>query len=80
MIWNYRVIAQEDETGALVYGVHEVYYDDENHQICAWSAEPIVLCADSYKTLKSMKDNYLLAYTKPVLIESKLKKSLFQEQ
>jgi len=73
MKWNYRVIAQKNEVGELIYGVHEVYYDDaENHQISCWSANPIVLYADSYETLQVMKDRYLLAYTKPVLIESEL--------
>ncbi len=72
MTWNYRVIAQKNEVGELIYGVHEVYYDEENHQISYWSANPIVLEADSYETLKAMKDRYLLAYAKPVLIESEL--------
>jgi hypothetical protein len=72
MTWNYRVIAQENKVGELIYAVHEVYYED--HQIIHWSAIPIVLYAESYETLKAMKDRYLLAYAKPVLIESELLK------
>ena len=76
MTWNYRVIAQENKEGKLIYGVHEVYYDEENYQIFSWSANPIMLYADSYETLKAMKDRYFLAYTKPVLIESELLKNI----
>ena len=64
----------------MIYGVHEVYYDDENYQISFWSVNPIVLYADSYETLKAMKDRYLLAYAKPVLIESELLKDIKKVQ
>jgi len=77
MVWNYRVIAQENEVGELTYGVHEVYYED--HKISDWSAQPNLLVADSYETLEAMKDRYLFAYGRPVLIESELLKALKEQ-
>jgi hypothetical protein len=45
--WNYRVIAQEDpEFGEVVYGIHEVFYDDEG-SIDGWTKAPVPFLADS---------------------------------
>ena len=42
MIWDYRLLAHQDETGHIeFYAVHEVYYN--NGDIISWTAEPVEL-------------------------------------
>lgn len=42
MSWNYRVVETE-ECGIKLYGLHEVYYDDDG-KIKSWTQKPSIVC------------------------------------
>ena len=66
MTWNYRVIKSIDQTGEVNFGIHEVYYD-ENNIPHSCTAEPIVLTAESIEDLKADLELINKAFSKPVL-------------
>jgi len=70
MVWNYRIIQRENDDGTIEFGIHEVYY--ENKSITAWSNDSIKLLSDSYENLEHMKDLYIQAFERPILIEKDL--------
>lgn len=65
MSWNYRVVSQKWGKKDTLYGVHEVYYkDDEPHMI---TVRPIKLSADTVEELRADIALIQDAFTKPVL-------------
>jgi hypothetical protein len=77
MTWNYRILhrylrSEISPDEIEHYGIHEVYYDDDDGSICSYTEEPIPLCADS---LEELKDDLLYitqAFDKPVLEYGKI--------
>ena len=78
MVWNYRILQRENDDGTIEFGVHEVYY--ENKSITAWSSDSIKLLSDSYDILEQMKDLYILAFNRPILIEKDLEQEIFLQK
>ncbi len=66
--WNYRIIERLQQ-GTTTYGIHEVYYDN-NNQITNWS-EPMDAYGESLEELKSDLEAQLKAFDKPVLFETR---------
>ncbi len=66
MNWNYRIIRQEDEMGGhKVYGICEVYYDEEGN-VDLWT-EPVELYFEEDKI--DMLIQLVKAFMKPTLEE-----------
>lgn len=65
MYWNHRVM--EDEYGYLT--IREVFYNDEDNTIFAWSAEPDAPGGDNLDELKWLMEKAFDAFDKPVLNE-----------
>jgi len=78
MVWNYRIIQREKDDGTIELGIHEVYY--ENKSITAWSSDSIKLISDSYENLVHVKDLYMLAFDRPILIEKDLEQEIFSQK
>jgi len=77
MTWNYRVIKRKDVDGNYIYGIHEVYY--EENAIDYWTVDSIKLEANSYEDLNNIKGLYMLAFDAPVLNEEELQKEIIDE-
>lgn len=69
--WDYRVIVRRHSDGELTYGVHEVYYG-ENDKILGWTDSPVRLLCES---MSALKDDFLLlagAFSHPALDYDKM--------
>lgn len=72
MTWNYRLVRSTitwDNVDYTVYGIHEVYYD-ENGNIESWTENEVTM--GSYETPEEVKQSMELirkALTKPLLEE-----------
>jgi len=71
MVWNYRVIVRDNATdpGKKVYGVHEVYYDEDG-SIRHWTADPVEAIADSPDEMTDTLFAMLAATERHVLVEA----------
>ncbi len=65
MNWNYRIIRQDDEYGDKVYGICEVYYDEEGN-VDLWT-EPVEMYFEEDKL--DMLILLITAFMKPTLEE-----------
>jgi len=66
MHWNYRVIKSMDKNGEAFFGIHEVYYEDNNvPKSC--TVEPVSLAAESLEDLKADLNLIAKSFNKPVL-------------
>jgi hypothetical protein len=66
MYWNYRIIKSIDKNGEPFFGIHEVYYDDNNvPKSC--TAEPTSLISESVEGLKADLNLIAKVFDKPVL-------------
>jgi len=69
--WNYRVvkssITNPDGTAEVVYGIHEMYYDGDVHDV--WTAEPVTVTACSVDDLRVQLDRMLTALELDVIVD-----------
>lgn len=72
MTWNYRLLKKAVTWGSadyVVYGIHEVYYD-ENGTVESWTENEVTL--GSYESTEEVKQSMELirkAFSKPLLEE-----------
>jgi len=64
MAWNYRVMIKEGFDGDSSFGIHEVYYDD-NDNVIGYSINPAVPLGESEKELKKNLTLMVEALKKP---------------
>jgi hypothetical protein len=51
MVWNYRVLKRRQKDGSWIFGIHEVFYDDETGKPFAFTEESVFPQGTSYKEL-----------------------------
>lgn len=66
MYWNHRIVRRTLESGDVVYGVHEAYYDD-NDKVAMITAEPVRLDSETLNDLKRTWAMLMEAFAAPVL-------------
>ena len=66
MSWNYRVIRRTHERGPDTFGIHEVYYDNEDKPN-ACTVDPVSPYGETLEELKSDLDRMWKALEKPAL-------------
>ena len=74
MFWDFRII-KHDTIKPAYFAVHEVYYDD-NHQVEAWTEDPIDIVGESKKEILNDIENVFTDIKQPILIESELLRKL----
>lgn len=73
--WNHRIVkktwhkGEEDEEDS--YGVHEVFYDDDN-KIYGYTENPIDLSTDSIDSLREYLQWCMNALDKPILVDGEV--------
>lgn len=76
MAWNHRVIKKTDSEGEIYFGIHEVYFkDDDENNINSWSAEPRGILEYSLEDLRVTLERMLKSLDKGILDEAVLEKS-----
>lgn len=70
MTWNHRVIKRVYDHGEIYYNIHEVYYDDDGN-IVSWTVDPTAPTGEDSEILRAELERYILALSKPILIEIK---------
>jgi hypothetical protein len=64
--WNHRVMRRNFDGGDSEYGIHEVYYN-ENDKVEAWTENPIAPTETTIKELQQTLERMKLALKKPIL-------------
>jgi len=65
MTWNYRVV-KKTYTGDTLFGIHEVYYDDDGKPEMV-TVDPVGIVGDDMNELRREYVYYLRALLRPVL-------------
>ena len=66
--WNYRVVKTATD-GETIFGIHEVYYDDDDKPQM-YSTEPCPVFSEDLDGLRKECERFLFAVSKPVLVPS----------
>ena len=66
MSWNHRVLRTKDEGGEW-FAIHEVYYNDEDGSVKAWTSQPVSPSGETLDVLKKELEMFTRALDKPVL-------------
>ena len=69
--WNHRVVKRMFEGGESCFGIHEVYYD-ENNKVWAISSEPDEVSGDTLDDLKQTLEWMQASLNAPVLDYDKI--------
>ena len=65
--WNHRVFRREWEDGTVLYGLHEVYYNDDG-SIHGYTTEPVELQEETVEELREVLTRMQAALDAPVLV------------
>jgi hypothetical protein len=66
MFWNHRVIEHTDPNGAKVYGIHEVYYDNDGN-LQAYTEDAVGITWDEGEDPMEIVERMVACMRKPVL-------------
>lgn len=69
--WNHRVIKRTTEREVL-YGIHEVFYNDDDGSIYAYTKEPIQAQCESIEELREYVQWMLECIDKEILVDGKV--------
>lgn len=70
MYWNHRVMIRHHEDYDLTtYGIREVYYDDDDGAITAWTVDDMDPHGETLEELRADLERMLACCDKPVLDE-----------
>jgi len=76
MTWNYRIIHHDDHEHPY-YGLHEVYYYENDNSISTWTVDATVVGDDADEIISSLKMMLKDAESKPILVHSFINKRTF---
>lgn len=76
MVWNHKVIKRRNRDGKWIFGIHEVFYDDETGHPFAYTEDPVEPFGDSLKELKQSLEWMRLAIKEKPMSEKQLKRRL----
>jgi tetrahydromethanopterin S-methyltransferase subunit H len=71
MHWNHRVVKKTYDDGSMAFGIHEVFYNDDN-TIYAYTEEPIEVSCESMEALREYVQWMLNCIDKPILIDGEV--------
>jgi len=67
MTWNYRIVAVQHDWG-IEYGIHEVYYD-ENEKPIFYTSNPVPCVGDTLQEAYASFEKMRMAFGMPTLTE-----------
>jgi len=73
MSWNYRIIHHDDDKHPY-YGLHEIYYYEDDNSISTWTVEASVVGDDVEEIVSSLKMMLNDAENSTMLIHSEINK------
>ncbi len=65
-IYNHRLVKFLDDSGTIMFAVHEIHYDEDKN-IVGWNPKPIPILADSLEQIKLLGEQVIRATELPVL-------------
>lgn len=69
--WNHRVVKIEQTNGEIYYGIHEVYYDDDN-KVNSWTENPVRVQEESIEELRITLERMLKSLDKDIIDEKEM--------